>query len=83
MEQNRKPRNGYTTILSTNLQQNRKEYPMEKDSLFSNLYWENWTAKCRRMKIDFFTPYKKMDERPKYETGNHQNPREEQRQQTL
>ena len=30
MEQNSKPRNGPTTIWPTNLQQRRKEYPMEK-----------------------------------------------------
>ena len=29
-EQNRKPRNGPTTIWSSNLQQSRKEYPKEK-----------------------------------------------------
>ena len=30
MEQNRKPRNGHTTIWSTNLQQSRKKYLVEK-----------------------------------------------------
>ena len=30
MEQNREPRNGPTTLGSTNLRQSRKEYPMEK-----------------------------------------------------
>ena len=30
MEQNRKPRNGPTTVWSTNLRQSRKKYPMEK-----------------------------------------------------
>ena len=30
MEQNRKPRNGPTTLWSTNLRESRKEYPLEK-----------------------------------------------------
>ena len=30
MEQNTEPRNGPSTLWSTNLQQSRKEYPMEK-----------------------------------------------------
>ena len=33
MEQNRKPRNGPTTIWSIHLRQSRKEHPMEKQSL--------------------------------------------------
>ena len=53
MKQNRKPRNGLTTIWSTHLQ-NRKEYPMEKkDRLFNTWCWENW-ATTWRMKPDHF-----------------------------
>ena len=36
MEQNRKPKNGPTTIWSTHLRQRKKEYPMEKRQSSTN-----------------------------------------------
>ena len=35
MEQNREPRNGPSTLWATNLQQSRKDYPMEKRQVSS------------------------------------------------
>ena len=53
MEQNRESKNG-PTLWSTDLQQNRKESPVEKKTVSDKWCWENWTVICRRMKLDHF-----------------------------
>ena len=57
----------------------------KKDNFFNKECWENWTTEFRRMKLDYTIHKNKfrIDERPKCEIENHQNPRREHRQSLL
>ena len=61
MEQNTEPRNEPTLIWAINLQQGGKSIQWEKDTLFNKWCWENWTAICKRIELDYsLTPCKKL-----------------------
>ena len=87
MEQNLELRNGHSTLWSTNLRQAGKEYPMEKGQSLQQMVLRKLDSHMQNETGPLsYTIHKnkfKMDEIPKCETGIHQNPGGEHKQQPL
>ena len=61
MEQDREPRDKPTHLPYLIFDKGSKDILWSKDSLFNKWCWKNWTAMCKRVKLEhFLMPYMKI-----------------------
>ena len=62
VEQERNPRNKPMHLWYLIFEKGVKNIQWGKESLFNKWCWENWTATCKRMKLEhFLTSYRKIN----------------------